>query len=122
MINLVSNALKFTPSGGRVGVTVSRDEGDVLITVRDTGLGISPDAQQQIFDPFRQAGPKVTGPEGGLGLGLTIARQIVDLHGGTIEVFSDGIGSGSRFTVRLPALEGAVDRGATAAGGIRSAT
>ena len=122
VINLVSNALKFTPSGGRVGVAVSRDEGDVLITVRDTGLGISPDAQQQIFDPFRQAGPKVTGPEGGLGLGLTIARQIVDLHGGTIEVFSDGIGSGSRFTIRLPALEGAVDHGATAAGGIRSAT
>ena len=79
----------------------------MLIAVRDTGLGISPESQQQIFEPFRQAGPKVTGPEGGLGLGLTIARQIVELHGGTIDVFSDGIGSGSRFTIRLPAPDNA---------------
>ena len=109
-INLVSNALKFTPSGGRVAVDVSRDEADVLIAVRDTGLGISPEAQQRIFEPFHQAGPKVTGPEGGLGLVLTIARQIVDLHGGTIAVFSDGIGRGSQFTIRIPALKNTADR------------
>jgi signal transduction histidine kinase len=122
VINLVSNAIKFTPQGGRVGVDVSRSDGQVLIAVRDTGLGISPESQQQIFEPFRQAGPKVTGPEGGLGLGLTIARQIVELHGGTIDVFSDGIGSGSRFTIRLPAADNAADRDAASAGGIRSRT
>jgi signal transduction histidine kinase len=122
VINLVSNAIKFTPQGGRVGVDVSRSDGQVLIAVRDTGLGISPESQQQIFEPFRQAGPKVTGPEGGLGLGLTIARQIVELHGGTIDVFSDGIGSGSRFTIRLPAPDNAADRDAASAGGIRSRT
>jgi len=122
VINLVSNAIKFTPPGGRVGVDVAGSDGQVLIAVRDTGLGISPESQQLIFEPFRQAGPKVTGPEGGLGLGLTIARQIVELHGGTIDVYSEGIGSGSRFTIRLPAFEREADRPATATGGIRSRT
>jgi signal transduction histidine kinase len=106
VINLVSNAIKFTPSGGRVSVDVSREPAMVVMSVSDTGRGISPDARDQIFEAFRQAGPKVAGPEGGLGLGLTIARQIIELHGGTIDVFSEGIGSGSRFTVRLPAVEG----------------
>lgn len=64
---------------------------------------ISPDAREQIFEPFRQAGPRLAGPEGGLGLGLSIAKQIVELHGGTIAADSDGVGRGARFTIRLPA-------------------
>jgi signal transduction histidine kinase len=122
IINLVSNALKFTPPGGRVDVEATRETGQVLIVVRDTGLGISPEAQQEIFEPFRQAGPKGAGPEGGLGLGLTIAKQIVDLHGGSIEVESGGIGTGSRFTIRLPAVHGALDGRGADAGAIRSRT
>jgi signal transduction histidine kinase len=115
-MNLVSNAIKFTPSGGRVVVEVGRASADVLVTVSDTGRGISRDEQQQIFEPFRQAGPRVAGPEGGLGLGLTIAKQIVDLHGGAIDVFSDGNGMGSRFTIRIPALEAAASGDRSAAG------
>jgi signal transduction histidine kinase len=103
VINVVSNAIKFTPDGGRVSVAVERPPGEVVVIVSDTGLGISPDAREQIFEPFRQAGPRLAGPEGGLGLGLSIAKQIVELHGGTIAADSDGLGLGARFTIRLPA-------------------
>jgi signal transduction histidine kinase len=103
IMNVVSNAIKFTPQGGRVSVAVEKTPRDVAIIVSDTGLGLSPEALQQIFEPFRQAGPRMAGPEGGLGLGLSIARQIVELHGGTITADSDGIGRGARFTIRLPA-------------------
>jgi signal transduction histidine kinase len=103
VINVVSNAIKFTPDGGHVSVTVERTPGEVVVIVSDTGLGISPEAREQIFEPFRQAGPRLAGPEGGLGLGLSIAKQIVELHGGTIAADSDGLGRGARFTIRLPA-------------------
>jgi signal transduction histidine kinase len=103
VINVVSNAIKFTPDGGRVSVSVERTPGDVVVVVGDSGLGISPEALQQIFEPFRQAGPRLAGPLGGLGLGLSIAKQIVELHGGAISAESDGVGRGSRFTIRLPA-------------------
>jgi signal transduction histidine kinase len=103
VINVVSNAIKFTPDGGQVSVAVERTPGEVVVIVSDTGLGISPDAREQIFEPFRQAGPRLAGPEGGLGLGLSIAKQIVELHGGTIAADSDGVGRGARFTIRLPA-------------------
>jgi signal transduction histidine kinase len=103
VINVVSNAIKFTPEGGRVSVAVERTPEEVVVTVSDTGLGISPEARQQIFEPFRQAGPRLAGPEGGLGLGLSIAKQIVELHGGSITADSDGVGRGARFTIRLPA-------------------
>jgi signal transduction histidine kinase len=102
VINLVSNAIKFTPEGGRVDVLLERDSDAVVITVRDTGRGISRDALGHIFEPFRQTGPRMAGAEGGLGLGLSIAKQIVELHGGTIRADSEGLGKGATFVVRLP--------------------
>ncbi len=102
IINLVSNAIKFTPEGGRVDVSVEREGDAIAIAVRDTGRGISHDALSQIFEPFRQTGPRVQGTEGGLGLGLSIAKHIVELHGGTITVSSEGPDKGSSFVVRLP--------------------
>ena len=100
--NLIGNALKFTPRGGTVSV-VTRNEpnGDFSLEVHDSGIGISKDALARIFSPFEQADPSIHPRYGGLGLGLSIARTIVDLHGGSLEAFSAGIDQGSRFTVRL---------------------
>jgi signal transduction histidine kinase/CheY-like chemotaxis protein len=100
--NLLSNAVKFTPAGGRVSVTLSRTgESDTLV-VTDTGIGIEPAFLDHVFDTFRQADASSTRQHGGLGLGLSIARRLVELHGGTIDASSDGAGRGSTFTVRLP--------------------
>src|SRR5207249_3621879 len=100
--NLLSNAVKFTPSGGRVDVRLERLDSDVQITVSDTGKGISSDSLPLIFDRFRQADSSSTRKYGGLGLGLAIARQIIDMHGGTVRAESCGEGQGATFTVRLP--------------------
>ena len=101
--NLLSNAVKFTPAGGRVSVTLAR-AGDVdTLSVSDTGLGIEPGFLAHAFDTFRQADASSTRQHGGLGLGLSIARRLVELHGGSIEAVSDGPGRGSTFTVRVPA-------------------
>jgi len=105
VINLVSNAIKFTPEGGRVDVALTRDEDAVVITVHDTGRGINPEALRHIFEPFRQTGPRMAGTEGGLGLGLSVARHIVELHGGTVSADSQGPGTGATFTVRLPPMQ-----------------
>ena len=102
VINLVSNAIKFTPAGGRVDVSLTREGETIVIAVKDTGRGISRDALSQIFEPFRQTGPQMHGSDGGLGLGLSIANHIVELHGGTITATSEGAGKGSTFIVRLP--------------------
>jgi len=104
VINLVSNAIKFTPEGGRVTVSLTREGEAVVIVVTDTGRGISREALPHIFEPFRQTGPHVTGAEGGLGLGLSIAKHIVELHSGTICATSDGTDRGASFVVRLPAI------------------
>jgi signal transduction histidine kinase len=100
--NLVSNAVKFTPLGGRVDVRLVRDGAFVEVVVTDTGRGIEPDFLPFVFDRFRQAGGPDARRAGGLGLGLAIARQLVELHGGTIAASSDGVGRGATFTVRLP--------------------
>jgi CheY-like chemotaxis protein/two-component sensor histidine kinase len=100
--NLLSNAVKFTPSGGSVSVTAQRVEAMVQIIVSDTGIGMRPDFLTNVFERFRQAEIGTTRKHGGLGLGLSIAKQIVELHGGTIAVSSEGEGKGSVFTVRLP--------------------
>jgi PAS domain S-box-containing protein len=110
--NLLSNAIKFTPKGGTVTVEVRRldDTSEFEIVVRDTGIGIAPDFLPHIFERFRQAG---TGArrQGGLGLGLSIVRHIVEMHGGSVMATSGGEGQGSVFTVRLPILEmGAEDQ------------
>ena len=138
--NLLSNAIKFTPVGGRVEVRLDENWGWVgsdchlahpessefisggvggkqnrklqyaLIRVKDTGIGIDPEFLPHVFDGFRQADGSITRAHGGLGLGLTIARYLIELHGGTIEATSGGIGEGASFTIRLPIAEGVGDR------------
>jgi signal transduction histidine kinase/ActR/RegA family two-component response regulator len=100
--NLLSNAIKFTPRGGRVQVTVRRAHSYVELEVADTGQGIEPDFLPHVFEPFRQADGGITRRTGGLGLGLSIVRSLVELHGGTVAARSDGAGLGSTFVVRLP--------------------
>jgi PAS domain S-box-containing protein len=103
--NLVSNAVKFTPPGGRVEVRLQQVEFDAQIQVIDTGKGISPEFLPHVFEYFRQADAKTTRIFGGLGLGLAIVRNLVELHGGTVQVESAGEGQGATFTVKLPLLK-----------------
>ena len=100
--NLLSNAVKFTPQGGSVNVSARRDGAIVTIELADTGVGIKREFLPHVFDRFRQAEVGAARAHGGLGLGLAIAKQIVELHGGTISVFSQGDGQGSTFRVELP--------------------
>ena len=100
--NLVSNALKFTPAGGRVEVRLGRSGPDLEISVTDTGCGIDPEFLPHVFDRFRQADGTITRRHGGLGLGLSIVRQLVEMHGGSVYADSPGEGGGSTFTIRLP--------------------
>jgi CheY-like chemotaxis protein/two-component sensor histidine kinase len=102
--NLLSNALKFTPKDGRVEIRLERVNSHAEITVSDTGPGISSDFLPFVFDRFRQHDSTTTRSYGGLGLGLAIVRQLVELHGGTVTVVSPGIGKGTTFTVTLPAM------------------
>ena len=102
MWNLLHNAVKFTRPGGRVAVMVDCVEGSVRIQVEDTGQGISPEFLPHVFDRFRQADPSTTRGAWGLGLGLSITKHLVELHGGSIEATSEGLEQGSTFTVRLP--------------------
>ncbi|MGH8255600.1 MAG: hybrid sensor histidine kinase/response regulator, partial [Steroidobacteraceae bacterium] len=100
--NLLANAVKFTPEGGRIEVRLRRVEETVEIEVSDTGRGILADFLPHVFERFRQADAGATRPYGGLGLGLAIAKQLVELHGGTIRARSEGEGRGATFTVYLP--------------------
>jgi len=100
--NLLSNALKFTPTGGRIDVRVTSDEQAARIAVQDSGIGIPPAFQSKVFEPFQQVRLKSTPQIGGLGLGLAIVHQIIELHGGTVTLESEGEGKGSTFTVQLP--------------------
>lgn len=100
--NLVSNAIKFTPSGGRVAVRLERADPFVRIRVIDTGCGISPEFLPFVFDRFRQADGTPTRMHGGLGLGLAIAKHLVELHGGSAQADSAGDGQGATFTINLP--------------------
>jgi PAS domain S-box-containing protein len=102
--NLMSNAIKFTPRGGRVQLRLERVNSHVEVIVSDTGQGIPPDFLPFVFDRFRQANATFAREHGGLGLGLSIAKQLVELHGGTIEVSSEGPGKGTTFTVKLPLM------------------
>jgi signal transduction histidine kinase len=102
--NLLANALKFTPDGGRVSITVRERKDRLCLAVRDTGIGISGDFLPYVFDRFRQAEGAVTRSHGGLGLGLSIVRHLVELHGGEILAESEGEGRGAVFTVSLPLI------------------
>ncbi|VXB70165.1 MHYT domain-containing protein [Massilia sp. 9I] len=115
MSNLVSNAIKFTEPGGRVSVSVTRDGDEVSIDVADSGMGIDPEFLPYVFDRFRQADSSSARRHGGLGLGLAIARQLVELQGGAITVASGGVGRGATFTLHLPIHEGATAIEPTAA-------
>jgi PAS domain S-box-containing protein len=108
LANLLNNAAKYTDDGGRITVTAERKgsesagSGEVLIRVRDTGTGIDPDLLPQIFEPFIQADSSLARTQGGLGIGLTLVRRLIEMHGGRVEAFSDGQGKGSEFVVHLP--------------------
>ncbi len=100
--NLVSNACKLTPAGGRISVGLCRRDDQAIITVADTGVGIAPEFLPRIFDPFEQDPETRSRSRRGLGLGLSICRHVVEAHGGAITAASDGPGKGSVFTITLP--------------------
>ncbi|MBW3637323.1 MAG: response regulator [Armatimonadetes bacterium] len=102
--NLISNAIKFTPRGGRIEVTLEAEGPQFVLGVKDSGEGISPEFMPFLFDRFRQADSTSTRRHGGLGLGLAIVRHLAEMHGGTVQACSDGIGHGATFSVRLPQL------------------
>src|SRR5262249_29728963 len=102
--NLASNAVKFTPRGGVLRVSLERARSRATVKVTDSGIGIAPGVLPSIFERFRQGDSSITRAHGGLGLGLAIVRQLVELHGGTVEAASPGEGLGSTFTVSLPIL------------------
>jgi signal transduction histidine kinase len=123
--NLLSNATKYTPRGGRIRVTARRDDTWLSVSVSDTGIGIPADALPTVFEMFTQLGQSIDRAQGGLGIGLTLARRLVEMHHGTITAASPGPGRGSTFTVRLPlgrqitAAQHADHAPAAAAGGLR---
>lgn len=101
LTNLLHNAAKYTPPGGRIALSGARDGEQVVLQVQDNGVGIAPELLPRVFDLFVQADHTLA-RSGGLGLGLTLARRLIELHGGTLEAFSQGVGRGSEFVVRLP--------------------
>jgi PAS domain S-box-containing protein len=103
--NLLSNAAKYTYRAGRIGVQLERDETHAVVTVRDNGIGIPPNRLHEIFEMFVQIDKSLERTQGGLGIGLTLVRRLVELHGGSVEAHSDGSGTGSQFVVRLPLLQ-----------------
>jgi signal transduction histidine kinase len=104
VLNLLNNAAKYTPEGGEIDVSVRAERDEGVVQVRDNGLGIAPALLERVFDLFAQGERTLERAEGGLGIGLTLARRLVALHGGTIKAESAGPGRGSTFTVRLPRL------------------
>src|SRR5206468_1215840 len=122
--NLLSNAIKFTPKGGHVDVTLRRVESNAEIRIADDGIGIQPEFLPYLFNRFRQAESSTTRRHGGLGLGLSIVRSLVEMHGGTVRAESAGAGKGATFIVELPiSAIGSVRRdGITRAGEQRSAS
>jgi CheY-like chemotaxis protein len=108
MTNLLNNAAKYTEPGGDVWLTVAVRDGDLVIEVRDTGVGIATEMLPRIFEPFTQADQSLDRSQGGLGIGLSLVRRIVELHGGSVRVHSEGVGKGSTFTIRVPAVRATV--------------
>jgi PAS domain S-box-containing protein len=100
--NLLTNAAKFTPRQGRVMLSLVQEDSTAIVRVRDTGIGMSAEILEHVFDSFTQEGDALNRTEGGLGIGLTLVKGLVELHGGTVEAHSDGKGLGSEFIVRLP--------------------
>jgi CheY-like chemotaxis protein/anti-sigma regulatory factor (Ser/Thr protein kinase) len=107
--NLLDNALKYTPPGGRIELLSEVEDGEVTISIRDTGVGISAELLPQVFDVFVQGSSTLDRAQGGLGIGLSLVRRLVELHGGNVYAESDGPGEGSTFTVHLPCIEHVVE-------------
>jgi signal transduction histidine kinase len=105
VVNLISNAIRYTPPPGEINVSVGVDGHEVELKVADTGVGMPPDVLDHIFEMFAQAHPEISRRKGGLGIGLSVAQQLVRMHGGTIQAYSAGPGLGSKFIVRLPRAE-----------------
>jgi signal transduction histidine kinase len=103
--NLVTNALKYTPKDGTIDITLENEDGEACLSVRDSGMGIAPELMPQLFDIFVQGKVSLDRAQGGLGIGLSLVRSLVALHGGTISAESAGAGQGSSFTLRLPLLD-----------------
>lgn len=101
-VNIVNNAAKYTPPGGDIEISAARERGEAVLRVRDNGMGLSAEMMPRIFDLFAQSDAQVRLSEGGLGIGLALVRRLVELHGGSIEAYSEGVGRGSEFIVRLP--------------------
>ncbi|MCU0959316.1 MAG: response regulator [Pirellulaceae bacterium] len=101
-VNLLHNAMKYTPAGGTIWLNLRREDGEVVLRVRDSGEGIPVEMLQSVFDLFVQAGGTLDRAEGGMGVGLTLVHKLVELHGGTVAAYSAGPGTGSEFVVRLP--------------------
>lgn len=112
--NLITNAAKFTPPGGRIEIIGETEGNHAIVRVRDNGCGISPAALPRVFDMFAQVEDKARHAQGGLGIGLALVRKLIDMHGGTVQAQSDGPDKGSEFTVRLPLQETISTAGATA--------
>ena len=114
-INLLNNAAKYTPAGGEAHLSAEAEGNDVVVRVRDNGIGIEPQQLPYVFDLFVQWGGAPDRAQGGLGIGLTMVRSLVEMHGGRVEAHSEGTGKGSEFVVRLPLLRdqgsGARDQG-----------
>jgi CheY-like chemotaxis protein len=106
LTNLLINAAKYTEEGGHIWLTAGREEAEAIITVRDTGVGIPPDMLAAVFELFTQVDHAIDRSQGGLGVGLTLVKRLVEMHGGSVEAFSEGRGKGSEFVVRLPVHTG----------------
>jgi CheY-like chemotaxis protein len=105
LTNLLTNACKYTDPGGAITIRADQEDRQVVVRVRDNGNGIAPDMLEKVFDLFVQAERRLDRAQGGVGIGLTLVRQLVTLHGGTVTAHSDGLGHGSEFVVHLPALD-----------------
>jgi signal transduction histidine kinase len=115
--NIINNAAKYTPPGGRIEIDAARGDDEVVLRVRDNGVGISADMMPRVFDLFAQTDDQIRLSEGGLGIGLALVRSLVEIHGGRVEARSAGVGRGSEFIVSLPLADRAYPAASRSSGG-----